>query len=117
MALLVAIVSKHRAEMARWQRALRGSPRHPFAEVKIAAGWAVGGERGQFDAGFAPFAQLQRRGRAAHLGFDPTGMGRVDLDRRVPQLGRQMDRERVERGLGRVVSGSGKGAAAIFHKR
>jgi hypothetical protein len=76
--------------------------------VEVAAGGAVAGEGGEGGAGFASFRDFEGCLGATHVGFDPAGMGGVDLDFGVAEFVGEMDGEGVEGGFGGVV-GEGLG--------
>jgi len=77
--------------------------------VNEAACGSIGRERGEGYAGLGAFGDLHWSLVAAHLGFDPAGVGGVDLNRGVFELPCEVDRVGVERGLRSVI---GKGLEA-----
>src|SRR5438552_623819 len=71
--------------------------------MEVSAGWSIvrqGCERG---AGLASLAQFHGGALSTHIRLDPPGMRRVDFDLCIPQFIGEMNRERIESGLGRVV--------------
>ena len=67
---------------------------------------AVVGKCGKLCAGLSALANFHRRVWAAHLSLYPAGMRGVHFDFAVAQFVGEMDRERVQRSLRRVVSES-----------
>src|SRR5687768_3113286 len=79
------------------------SPRQGAFRVEETSGGTMPVQQRQSYGGLRTLLDRLRSAEAIELGCRVAGVRRVDLDGRFVQLVRELNRDRVQRGLGRVV--------------